>query len=89
MGERCYGIGYTTGKLRGVFDSSMRDKDGFATSVMAYKVPLSLYISLDRSVSLYSLCRGSLYPSLSRLYLATHPPSMSPPSVSVLSLAVL
>jgi carnitine O-palmitoyltransferase 2 len=35
-GDRCYGIGYTTGVLRGVLDSSIRDQDGFACSVMAY-----------------------------------------------------
>jgi len=37
VGDRCYGIGYTTGVLRGVVDDSIRDLDGFACSVMAFK----------------------------------------------------
>ena len=37
VGDRCYGIGYTTGTLRGVVDPKIRDLDGFACSVMAFK----------------------------------------------------
>ena len=37
VGDRCYGIGYTTGVLRGVVDDSIRDLDGFACSVMVFK----------------------------------------------------
>mmetsp|Transcript_62182 Transcript_62182/g.166858 ORF Transcript_62182/g.166858 Transcript_62182/m.166858 type:complete len:666 (+) Transcript_62182:10-2007(+) len=37
VGPRCYGIGYTTGKLRGELDASLRGVDGFACGVSSYK----------------------------------------------------
>jgi hypothetical protein len=38
VGPKCYGIGYTCGTLRGVVDPAIAGQDGFAASVMTFKV---------------------------------------------------
>lgn len=54
-GAKCYGIGYTTGTLRGVKDPSIQGQDGFATSVMAYtdqRDPAAFTASIQASLAL-------------------------------------
>jgi len=54
-GSKCYGIGYTTGTLRGVLDPSIEGQDGFATSVMAYtdqRDPAAFTASIQNSLRL-------------------------------------
>mmetsp|Transcript_25946 Transcript_25946/g.65404 ORF Transcript_25946/g.65404 Transcript_25946/m.65404 type:complete len:674 (+) Transcript_25946:87-2108(+) len=37
VGPNCYGIGYTTGELRGMFDAGLVGKRGFGAACMSYK----------------------------------------------------
>ena len=55
VGKKCYGVGYTTGVLRGVNDASINGQNGFATSVMAYKShrdPAALTGAIEASLGL-------------------------------------